>query len=77
MGKYKKEFPKVELEGEMLSLGWFGYTGMGLNVESVKEILQKCLEESMYIKVWSISWKGPEPMPSDWWKCKVVYNNYK
>ena len=31
MKKYKKAFPKVDLEGEMLSLGWFGYTGMGLD----------------------------------------------
>lgn len=61
----------------MLSLGWFGYTGMGLNAEAVKEIFQKCLEENKYFKVWSISWKGPEPMPCDWWKGKVVYYNYK
>ena len=45
MRKYKKAFPNVDLEGEMLSLGWFGYTGMGLNVEAVKEILHKCLKE--------------------------------
>lgn len=39
MRKYKKAFPDVDLEGEMLSLGWFGYTGMGLNIEAVKELL--------------------------------------
>lgn len=43
----------------MLDLGWLGYTGMGLNVEAVKEILQKCLKENKYFKVWSMNWKGP------------------
>ena len=57
----------MDLESEMLSLGWFGYIGMGLNVEAVKEILQKCLEEKKYFKVWSMNWKGPEPMPYDCW----------
>ena len=60
--KYKKAFPKVNLECEMLSLGWFGYGGIGLNVEAVKEILQKCLEENKYFKAWSISWKGTIPV---------------
>ena len=36
MSKYKKAFPKVDLEGEMLDPGWSGYTGMGLNVDQVK-----------------------------------------
>lgn len=57
----------------MLSLGWFGYTGMGLNVKAVKEILQKCLKENKYFKVWSMNWKGPEPMPRDWWQGKAAY----
>ena len=77
MKKYKKVFPKVDLECEMLSLGQFGYTGMGFNVEAVKEILHKCLRENKYFKVWSISWKGPEPIPCDWWQGKVAYYKYK
>ena len=64
--KYKKAFPNESLECEMFSLGWFGYTGISLNVEAVKEILQKCLEENKYFKVWSICWEG-----------KVAYYNYK
>ena len=43
MSKYKKAFPKVDLEGEMLDPGWSGYTGMGLNVDQVKVFLEKCL----------------------------------
>jgi len=50
---------------------------MGLNVEAVKEILQKCLKENKYFKVWSMNWKGPEPMPRDWWQGKVAYYTYK
>ena len=77
MKKYKKAFPKVDLECEMLSLGWFGYTGMGLNVEAVKEILNKCLKENKYFKVWSMNWKDPEPIPCDWWQGKIAYYTYK
>jgi hypothetical protein len=46
-------------------------------VETVKEILQKYLEENKYFKVWSTNWKGQEPMPCDWWQGKVAYYKYK
>lgn len=42
-----------------------------------KEILNKCLKENKYFKVWSMNWKGPEPMPDDWWQGKVAYYTYK
>ena len=78
MRKYKKAFPKVDLECEMLYLGWFGYTGMGLNVDEVKEVLEKCLRENKYFKVWQMSWKGKiDEMPLDWWEGKVAYYHLK
>ena len=51
-------YPKIDLESNMLGLGWHGYTGMGLDVMEVKQILQKCVDENKYFKVWSMKWKG-------------------
>lgn len=51
MNKFKKKFPKIELELNMMHLGWFGYTGMGMDVDYVKIILEKCLKENKYFKV--------------------------
>ena len=62
----------------MIFLGWWGYTGMGMDVDDVKVILEKCLEENKYFKVWNMKWKGDiSDMPMDWWKGKVVYYKYK
>tara|TARA_S200000501_G_scaffold24084_1_gene20845 strand:+ start:815 stop:1027 length:213 start_codon:yes stop_codon:yes gene_type:complete len=54
MKKFKKKFPLIPLEVKMYDLGWPGYTGMGLNVDEVKDILEKCLLENKYFKVWDI-----------------------
>lgn len=78
MKKFKKKFPEIRLEGYMMDLGWCGYTGMGLNVDQVKVILEKCLKENKYFKVWNMKWKGYiGEMPKDWWEGKVVYYFYK
>ena len=77
MKKFKKKFPKIDLESNMVNLGWWGYQGMGLDVDAVKVILNKCLKENKYFKVWRMNWKGPEPMPCDWWKGKIAYYKYK
>ena len=77
MKKFKKKFHKIDLESNMVNLGWWGYQGMGLDVDAVKVILNKCLKENKYFKVWSMNWKGPDPMPCDWWQGKVAYYTYK
>lgn len=41
MIKFKRQFPRVHLEYNMRLLGWRGYTGLGLDVDAVKKILQK------------------------------------
>jgi len=37
--KFKKKFPSVSLESNMMYLGWLGYQGMGLDVDDVRVIL--------------------------------------
>ena len=49
-----KKFPKIDLKMNMIYLGWFGYTGMGMDVDDVKFILEKCLKENKYFKVWNM-----------------------
>ena len=52
--------------------------GMGLNVEAVKVILEKCLKENKYFKVWNMRWKGDLMFPpSDWWEGKIAFYKYK
>ncbi|MDA9833879.1 hypothetical protein N9C46_04950, partial [Flavobacteriaceae bacterium] len=76
--KFKKKFPKIDLESNMINLGWWGYQGMGLDVDTVKIILEKCLKENKYFKVWRMNWKGDiSDMPMDWWEGKVAYYKYK
>lgn len=76
--KFKKKFSKIDLESYMMYLGWWGYKGMGMGVNDVKNILEKCLRENKYFKVWNIKWKGDiVEMPMDWWKGKIVYYNYR
>ena len=78
MIKFKRQFPGVHLEYNMRLLGWHGYTGLGLDVDAVKKILQKCIDENKYFKVWEMEWRGKvEAMPLDWWEGKVAYYNYK
>ena len=77
MKKFKKKFPKIDLESNMINLGWWGYQGMGLDVDAVKFILEKCLKENKYFKVWDMKWKGPGPIPCDWYEGKVAYYKYK
>ena len=78
MKKFKKKFSKIELELNMMNLGWLGYTGMGMDVDDVKIILKKCLNENKYFKVWNMRWKGDiRDMPMDWWEGKVAYYKYK
>ena len=43
MKKFKKKFPKIDLKMNMIYLGWFGYIGMGMDVDDVKVILEKYL----------------------------------
>ena len=54
-----------KVEAYMMVLGWSGYTGMGLRVDQVKVILEKCIRENKYFKVWDMKWKGPGSMPCD------------
>ena len=42
MKKFKKKFPLIPLEAYMYDLGRVGFSGMGLNVDEVKDILEKC-----------------------------------
>ena len=42
MKKFKKKFPKIDLKMNMIYLGWWGCQGMGLDVDTVKVILNKC-----------------------------------
>ena len=79
MKKFKKKFPKIYLESDMIYLGWLGYQGMGLDVDAVKVILKKCLKENKYFKVWSMSPSRNDLMerPLDWWEGKVAYYKYK
>ena len=56
MKKFKKKFPKIHLEAYMMDLGWSGYTAMGMSVDQVKVILEKCLKENKYFKVWDMKW---------------------
>ena len=58
-------------------VGWLGYQGMGLDVDDVKVILEKCLEENKYFKVWNMKRKGSINMDLDWWDGKVAYYKYK
>ena len=51
MKKFKKKFPKIDLRMNMIYLGWWGYTGIGMDVDDVKVILEKCLKEDKYFKV--------------------------
>ncbi len=77
MNKFKRQFLGVHLEYNMRLLGWHGYTGLGLDVDAVKKILQKCLDENKYFKVWEMKWKGKvEDMPLDLWEGKVAYYKY-
>ena len=77
MIEFKNRFPKIDLEMNMMNLGWWGYQGMGLEVDEVKDILEKCLKENKYFKVWELNYKGNGSIPDDWWEGKVVYYRYK
>ena len=49
-----------------------------LDVDAVKVILNKCLKENKYFKVWRMNWKGDiSDMPMDWWEGKIAYYKYK
>ena len=53
MKRFKKKFPKIDLRSNMMCLGWWGYQGMGLDVDAVKVIFEICLKENKYFKVWN------------------------
>ena len=77
MKEFKNRFPKIDLEMNMMNLGWWGYQGMGLEVDEVKDILEKCLKENKYFKVWSMKWKGDiRDVPMDWWEGKIAFYKY-
>ena len=78
MKKFKKKFPKIDLESNMVNLGWWGYQGMGLDVDAVKVILNKCLNENKYFKVWSMRPSKDDLIerPLDWWEGKIAYYKY-
>ncbi len=73
------KFPKIDLRMNMVDLGWWGYKGMGLDVDVVKVILNKCLKENKYFKVWSMSPSKDDLIerPFDWWEGKIAYYKYK
>ena len=76
--KFKRKFTEIDLESNMIYLGWFGHQGMGLDIDNVKVILEKCLKENKYFAVWRMNWKVDiRDMPMDWWEGKVVYYKYK
>mgnify|MGYP001172952049 CR=1 FL=1 len=77
MKRFKKKFPKIDLEPNMMCLGWLGYQGMGLDVDAVKMIFEISLKENKYFKVWNLKWKGPDPMPHDWYQGKGAFYKYK
>ena len=77
MIEFKNRFPKIDLEMNMMNLGWWDYQGMGLEADEVKDILEKCLKENKYFKVWELNYKGNGSIPDDWWEGKVVYYRYK
>lgn len=78
MKKFKKKFPKINLESNMIYLGWWGNQGMGLDVDTVKKILEECLKENKYFKVWKMKWKGDSLFPPfDWWEGKIVFYKYR
>ena len=77
MIEFKNRFPKIDLEMNMMNLGWWDYQGMGLEADEVKDILEKCLKENKYFKVWELNYKGNGSIPEDWWEGKVVYYRYK
>lgn len=76
MKMFKKKFPKIHIEGYMMYLGQFGNIGMGLNVDQVKVILEKCLRENKYFKVWDMKWKGQGSIPREWYEGKMAYYKY-
>ena len=48
-----------------------------LGVGEVKDILEKCLKENKYFKVWSMKWKGDiRDVPMDWWEGKIAFYKY-
>ena len=72
------KFPKIELKMNIIYFVWRGYTGIGMDVDDVKVILEKCLKENKYFKVWNMKWKGKiQDLPNDWWEGKVAYYKYK
>ena len=75
MKKFKKKFPLLPLEVIMFDLGRFGYTGMGLNIYKVKDILEKSLLKNKYFKVWDMKWKEPGSTTCDLHEEKVGYLN--
>ncbi len=60
-----------------MSLGYSGYSLLGLGVDEVKVVLEKCLKENIYFKVWELNYKGNGSIPDDWWEGKVAYYRYK
>ena len=59
-----------------MSLGYSGYSLLGLGVDEVKVVLEKCLKEDKYFKVWELKWKSAIPT-DDWWEGKIAYYRYK
>lgn len=41
MKKFKKKFPKIDLESNMVNLGWWGYQVMGLDVDAGKSYFKE------------------------------------
>jgi hypothetical protein len=55
-----------------------GISRNGFRCRCGKVILNKCLKENKYFKVWRMSWKGDiSDMPEDWWEGKFAYYKYK
>ena len=48
-----------------------------LNLDEVKDILEKCLKENKYFKVCELNYKGNGSIPEDWWEGKITYYRYK
>jgi hypothetical protein len=78
--KYKKQFPGVNYEEHMKSLGQMGWYGLDLNKGEVIGVFEKCLKENKIFQVWSLSYKDKTKdslPPLDWWEGKLVFKNFK
>ncbi len=63
----------------MVNLGWRVYQVMGLDLDDVEVILNKCLKGNKYFKLWNMRPSKNDLMERslDWWEGKIAYYKYK